>query len=59
MKSGFLGWLTLLFIYLKLTNQVEWGWWAIWSPMLLLLAWGYLLGWATDKLERRKQGDLL
>ncbi len=55
MKSGFLGYLTLLLIYLKLTNQVEWGWWAVWSPLLLFFVIVYILGWSKQKLEKHKQ----
>lgn len=41
----FTGWLTLLFIYLQLSHQIDWSWWLIWSPMLfeiavLFLMWG-------------------
>jgi hypothetical protein len=38
---GFLGWLTLLFIGLKLTNYINWSWWwvlsPIWIPSLVLI----------------------
>ena len=30
---GFCGLLTILFIYLKLTGQIDWSWWWVWSPM--------------------------
>jgi len=55
MKSGFLGWLTLLFIYLKLTGQVEWGWWAVWSPMLLGYLVGAIIVWSQDQKEKRDE----
>lgn len=58
MKSGFLGWLTLLFIYLKLTNQVAWGWWAVASPMLLWFAWVYVVYWADERVKQRELGDM-
>lgn len=58
MKSGFLGWLTLLFIYLKLTDQVTWGWWAVASPMLLWLAYGWLALWANERTQQRELGDM-
>ena len=30
---GFVGLLTILFIYLKLTGQINWSWWWVWSPV--------------------------
>lgn len=54
MKSGFLGWLTLLFIYLKLTGQVEWGWWAVWSPMILGFLYGWLVLWSKEQKLKRE-----
>lgn len=30
---NFLGWLTLLFITLKLTHNVDWSWWWVLSPI--------------------------
>ncbi len=39
---GFFGFLTLLFIGLKLTGYVDWSWWIvlspIWVPLLLVLS---------------------
>ena len=32
---GFFGLLTLLFIYLKLTNAINWSWWLVLSPLWL------------------------
>ncbi len=32
---GFLGMLTILFIGLKLTNQITWSWWWVLSPLWL------------------------
>ena len=29
---GFFGWLTLLFIALKLTNFIDWSWWVVLLP---------------------------
>lgn len=40
-KSGgvsFLGLLFLLFLGLKLTNQIDWSWWWVTSPLWLPLA---------------------
>lgn len=30
---GFTGLLTILFIYLKLTNKIDWSWWWVLSPL--------------------------
>ena len=30
---GFAGLLTILFIYLKLTDKIDWSWWWIFSPL--------------------------
>ena len=39
---GFVGLLTILFIGLKLTNNIDWSWWwvlsPIWITMLIVLA---------------------
>jgi len=35
---GFGGALTLLFIGLKLTNQIDWSWWWVLSPIWIVLA---------------------
>ena len=32
---GFLGWLTLLFIALKLTGYITWSWFWVLSPLIL------------------------
>lgn len=31
---GFFGWLTILFIGLKLTDQIDWSWWLVLAPIL-------------------------
>jgi hypothetical protein len=33
MKFPFLSILTLILITLKLTDQIDWSWWWIWSPI--------------------------
>lgn len=33
--GGFLSLLTVLFIGLKLTDQIDWSWWLVLSPLLL------------------------
>lgn len=35
---NFMGGLTLLFIYLKLTGQIDWSWWLVLLPHLLNVA---------------------
>lgn len=39
---GFLSWLTILFVFLKLTNYIDWSWWwvlsPIWIPWVILIA---------------------
>ena len=39
--------LTTVFLILKTTNQVDWAWWAVLSPMFLcvvmIMAWLFLL----------------
>ena len=29
--------LTVLFVGLKLTDQIDWSWWLVWSPVLSIL----------------------
>lgn len=36
-QVGFLGWLTLIFITLKLTGYVAWSWFWVLSPLLIPL----------------------
>lgn len=46
--------LTLVFIILKLTNTVDWSWWAVLSPTLLGLTLNILGGvivWMSGKLK--------
>ncbi len=45
---GFVGLLTILFIALKLTGQVNWSWWWVLSPVwitivLVILIFGLIL----------------
>lgn len=35
---GFLGWLTLLFIGLKLTGYIDWSWWFVLMPIYIVPA---------------------
>lgn len=34
----FTSWLTLLFIYLRLTDQIDWPWLAVLAPLILSVA---------------------
>jgi len=34
----FTSWLTLLFIYLQLTDQIDWPWLAVLAPLILSVA---------------------
>lgn len=33
MKFNFLHGLTLIFVFLKLTEQIDWSWWIVWTPI--------------------------
>jgi hypothetical protein len=35
---GFTELLTLIFIVLKLTHEINWSWWAVLSPELIVMA---------------------
>ncbi len=51
MKSqmGFGRWLLLLFIALKLTDQIDWPWYYVLSPLMVILVVG-----AINGLHKRK-----
>ena len=41
---GFIGLLTILFIYLKLTDHIDWSWWLVLSPILFaIVIWVIML----------------
>jgi hypothetical protein len=40
---GFLGFLTILFIALKLTGFINWSWWFVLAPTLIPLAIGLII----------------
>jgi len=45
---GFFGWLTLLFVGLKLTGYISWSWWWVLAPALVpvvILAAIALVAW--------------
>ncbi len=35
---GFCGWLTLIFITLKLTDYIDWSWWWVLSPLWITMS---------------------
>jgi len=41
---GFIGFLTLIFVALKLTGQIDWSWWWVWSPFWLPIVIMFGLG---------------
>lgn len=45
-NMGFLGWLTLLFVGLKLTGYIGWSWlWVlspIWIPVVIVLVFAFI-----------------
>jgi hypothetical protein len=54
---GFVGLLTILFIGLKLTNNIEWSWWWVLSPiwvtiLILLVFFGALF--ASTIMPRKR-----
>jgi hypothetical protein len=40
--TSFIGLLTILLVYLKLTGHIGWSWWWVWSP-LWIGAIGYVV----------------
>lgn len=69
---GFLGVLFIVFLVLKLTNQIDWSWWLItcplWAPVvvvavvwLVLMIWSRLFLWYKLRTDDtfKKQYELL
>lgn len=53
---GFLGWLQLLFIGLKLTNYITWSWWLVMLPFLsiaAILSFLFTIGLIAATIEER------
>ena len=48
---GFLDLLILLFIGLKLTNNIDWSWWWVLSPFLIPLSLSIIALFLSDKEE--------
>jgi len=64
-EIGLVSVLGLIFITLKLTDNIDWSWWWVLSPFwingliigFILTIWGFLLlskGIATKRVERRR-----
>lgn len=48
--------LTLMFIYLQLTNQIDWSWWQVLLPFIFeVILWPIGLGIYDGISERRKR----
>jgi uncharacterized protein (DUF983 family) len=61
MKIGFLGLLGLLFIGLRLTNQIDWSWWLVLLPVygpfvvfVSIITISGAAGWLLRKLETQE-----
>lgn len=49
-KIGFSELLLLMFIYLKLTNSIDWDWWVVFSPVYVVI----LISTITETIKRTK-----
>jgi hypothetical protein len=49
---NFLAWLTILFIYLKLTNQIDWSWFFVVLPFFLQLPLEEFVKWAHRREKK-------
>jgi hypothetical protein len=57
-KSYFLDNLTIVFIYLKLTEQVTWSWLIVLSPMLVSLVLAFIVAFMAGLYLGFKEGGL-
>ncbi len=51
-----LGALQILFLFLKLTHQIDWSWWWVMTPALFnafMVLVGRFLDWGADALEEK------
>lgn len=46
--------LQLMFIHLKLAQDIEWSWWAVFCPMYFLAMYGALVGILGN---RKREGE--
>jgi phosphate/sulfate permease len=61
MKLGFCHVLALMMFWLKATNQIDWSWWWVFSPILLLIgleATGRLLKSIVEVSQRWEEKKL-
>jgi len=49
---GFVGWLTLLFIALKLTGFIEWSWFWVLSPLWITFVLAFFLVLIVQVLKK-------
>lgn len=52
-RVGFTGLLTLLFIGLKLTNQIDWSWWWVLSPLWITFILILILAFIITIMENK------
>lgn len=54
MSSWFLQVLALIFIFLKLTEQIDWSWWIVISPVLVPVTLGIVIQIAAFVVSTNK-----
>jgi uncharacterized membrane protein SpoIIM required for sporulation len=57
-RSYFLDNLTIVFIYLKLTEQIAWSWFFVLSPMLIVALLGFIVGFVLTLSPGFAEGGL-
>ena len=50
---GFIGWLTLLFIGLKLTGYIAWSWWWVFAPVWLPVSVDFVIALIASAAKER------
>jgi len=50
---GYLHWLQLLFVALKLTNYIDWSWWFVLGPTILWFAFFFYGVWYATTPQGR------
>jgi ABC-type phosphate/phosphonate transport system permease subunit len=51
---GFIGWLTLLLIGLKLAGFIEWSWLMVFTPMLVTIVLAFIIIFLAVWVKGRK-----